>query len=509
MNMAYTILPGTPKTEPVPPTKTASNKSKNQQNSSFSDKLNKAVSQSDKVATGESEQTAENKPAKLLIPVTPTNIIKSDESAGNQTLPMYSDIIIDELANPEDNTIVPNDDKLLAMNNPALTAQALVALPNANMPPITTSELTSPEALMVSAAITTNQQMAMLPELPITPEVVQNTTVTKVTPIITKGQINQEQGLITPLKPAQDTAAPSISVPSSVVATTQHAQQDQGKVLPSANSTEIIASIVPQSIVGGQGKTLENNGVSNQDISNSEQENLDSGVIPISIVKEQGRDLGKGFNDRGQGHKDKPSDSRLFSQSNIAEKLIPDTVEVSNPYTFAQGLEGALASTTSTSTVASITEPQQQPAVFTDVHQVADQIVEHTRLITKPQNTEMIIKLKPEHLGELTLKVVVENGVINASFHSNNAEVRNIIENSLPQLKQDLVNNGLKVDNVSVYAGLSQFLPNHDQDRNSRQQQIKFTNRKVSGEFVEAIEGDLTEGKITGITSQSGVDYRV
>ena len=84
---------------------------------------------------------------------------------------------------------------------------------------------------------------------------------------------------------------------------------------------------------------------------------------------------------------------------------------------------------------------------------VPAQIVRQARLI---RAAEMVIKLNPEHLGELTLRVSVsQNGAVNASFHSDNAQVRTIIENSLVQLRHELNNVGLKVENVQVYAGLS------------------------------------------------------
>jgi flagellar hook-length control protein FliK len=81
----------------------------------------------------------------------------------------------------------------------------------------------------------------------------------------------------------------------------------------------------------------------------------------------------------------------------------------------------------------------------------------------------MVIRLKPEHLGELTLKIAVDSGVVSATFHTSNAEVRAAIEASLPQLRQDMANQGLKVDNVGVYASLDHFFAN-DQ-RHAPQQQ--------------------------------------
>lgn len=146
----------------------------------------------------------------------------------------------------------------------------------------------------------------------------------------------------------------------------------------------------------------------------------------------------------------------------------------------------------------------QQPVA--DPYNLGGQIVEQAKLIKTPYSdaSEMVIKLKPEHLGELTLRVAVEHGEVTASFHTNNPEVRGIIENSLPQLKQDMASQGIKVDNVGVYAGLSQF-DSRGQQANQQQPVIKLKNRKNDDDFIATVES--LQAEQTG--SDTGVDYRV
>ncbi len=151
----------------------------------------------------------------------------------------------------------------------------------------------------------------------------------------------------------------------------------------------------------------------------------------------------------------------------------------------------------------------QTTASAQDPHDVAGQIVDHARLITRAANSEMVIKLKPEHLGELTLKIVVDSGAVSATFHTANAEVRAAIEASLPQLRQDMANQGLKVDNVGVYASLDHFFAN-DQRHAPQQQQAPQTARRTDGDegyadtvaTVAAIGSQTTGGS-------AGIDYRV
>ena len=121
----------------------------------------------------------------------------------------------------------------------------------------------------------------------------------------------------------------------------------------------------------------------------------------------------------------------------------------------------------------------------------------------------MVIKLNPEHLGELTLKVSVSaNGAVNASFHSDNAQVRTIIENSLVQLRQELSNVGLKVEHVDVYAGLSDGGLMNGQGGQAWQQnrQQRQGNRRLD---MDVLERDIETTAPVNESTTEGVDYSV
>jgi flagellar hook-length control protein FliK len=143
-----------------------------------------------------------------------------------------------------------------------------------------------------------------------------------------------------------------------------------------------------------------------------------------------------------------------------------------------------------------------------DPHNVAGQIVDHASLITRAENSEMVIKLNPEHLGELTLKIVVDSGAVSATFHTSNSEVRAAIEASLPQLRQDMANQGLKVDNVGVYTSLDHFFAN-DQ-RHAPQQQMPQTARRTGGDeaFADTVATVAAIGAQTA-GGGTGIDYRI
>ena len=157
------------------------------------------------------------------------------------------------------------------------------------------------------------------------------------------------------------------------------------------------------------------------------------------------------------------------------------------------------------------------PAAPQKDYEVARQIVEQARLLRMPEQTEMVIRLKPEHLGELTLKVsVAAGGAVNATFHTDNASVRAIIETSMIQLKHELQAQGLKVDNVGVYAGLGDnSLMDGQQDANARYAQHSSQGSSQGRDAQQALasfeeeQQALAANAQQGGLAQDGVDYRV
>ena len=152
-------------------------------------------------------------------------------------------------------------------------------------------------------------------------------------------------------------------------------------------------------------------------------------------------------------------------------------------------------------------------------YEIPRQIVEQARLLRTLNDTQMVIRLHPEHLGELTLRVSVgSNGAVQASFHSDNAQVRNVIENSLVQLRQELNNQGLKVDRVGVYAGLTDGQMPQGQGQEAWQQQsshrgeTRIYGRGDADDYLDEIDTlapAMTAEEHSGSVSADGVDYRV
>lgn len=167
----------------------------------------------------------------------------------------------------------------------------------------------------------------------------------------------------------------------------------------------------------------------------------------------------------------------------------------------------------------------QQPQQNLEAYDIPKQIVEQARLIRANESTEMIIKLNPAHLGDLTLKVSVNtNSGVTAVFHSDNAQVRGLLETSMLQLKQELNEQGIKVDSIEVSAGLpdGQMPQDMRQDyyaqQGGGQQQNTSTSEDLNA-YEEGAQDPVTGEPVNQSTEvirddqgnviSDGVDYKV
>ena len=169
---------------------------------------------------------------------------------------------------------------------------------------------------------------------------------------------------------------------------------------------------------------------------------------------------------------------------------------------------------------------QQSQQANTD-YNIPKQIVEQARLIKVGENTEMVMKLNPEHLGQLSLKVSINgNGGVTATFHSDSATVRGIIETSMIQLKNELAEQGLKVDRIEVSAQLPNEQMPQDMGQGYYAQQQGSGQQKRTGNasdlanYEEAGEVSVADGVPVNASTEpirdqqgnvisDGVDYKV
>lgn len=94
-----------------------------------------------------------------------------------------------------------------------------------------------------------------------------------------------------------------------------------------------------------------------------------------------------------------------------------------------------------------------QSEVTVSKKEIITQIVEKAKVVLTDEKSEMIIDLKPDHLGKLSLKVVTERGAVVAKFIAESEQVKAAIESNMDNLKQSLTKQGFSIEGFSVSVG--------------------------------------------------------
>jgi flagellar hook-length control protein FliK len=81
---------------------------------------------------------------------------------------------------------------------------------------------------------------------------------------------------------------------------------------------------------------------------------------------------------------------------------------------------------------------------------VIQQIIAKMEIQTVGEKTEMTLKLNPEYLGEMRVKLSTENGKLAAEFETTSAEVRELVEEGWEGLKETFSRKGLNLAQVST-----------------------------------------------------------
>ena len=235
-------------------------------------------------------------------------------------------------------------------------------------------------------------------------------------------QVNSVQAVF----PAEE-AAPAVAI-QSFSATINNPQNNEAE--------DNVALNTMASMLDGAEVVVENRGTSNQNLQQNGQQKQQEIFESYNVVNAQGQA-------QAEAQPVQLSQEVVFdaAPARAAETSVNPAPAIQQPFGMPEAAEESVE--------------VQQPQHNLEAYDIPKQIVEQARLIRANESTEMIIKLNPAYLGDLTLKVSVNtNSGVTAVFHSDNSQVRGLLETSMLQLKQELNEQGIKVDSIEVSAGL-------------------------------------------------------
>lgn len=136
---------------------------------------------------------------------------------------------------------------------------------------------------------------------------------------------------------------------------------------------------------------------------------------------------------------------------------------------FAEGLEQ----------VVDLDSPVESMSRASDIFR---QLAQQIRTSVTPELTSIQMQLNPENLGSVGLTVTMKEGVMTAHFTTQNEAVQAAIEAQLQQLKENLQQQGVRVEAVEVTVASHEFEQNLEQgnDQNAQEQEEAERLRKAT-----------------------------
>lgn len=142
-------------------------------------------------------------------------------------------------------------------------------------------------------------------------------------------------------------------------------------------------------------------------------------------------------------------------------------------------------------------QPMPQPRV--DVESIMRQISQMTRIAVSQAETSIEMQLNPENLGKVYLQVVSRQGAITAQLAAQDEAVKQALESQLAVLKDNMNQQGLKVEAVEVTIASHEFERNLEENQKnpSQEQQEAETERasrrNIRMDSLDELEGLMSE----------------
>ncbi len=89
-------------------------------------------------------------------------------------------------------------------------------------------------------------------------------------------------------------------------------------------------------------------------------------------------------------------------------------------------------------------------------YDIISQVADKVKVLLSQEKSEMVVDLKPDFLGRLSLKVVTERGMVSAQFIAESQQVKEILEGNMQLLKDALEKQGFSVQEFNVSVGQNQ-----------------------------------------------------
>ncbi|MBP6671827.1 MAG: flagellar hook-length control protein FliK [Bacteroidetes bacterium] len=179
-------------------------------------------------------------------------------------------------------------------------------------------------------------------------------------------------------------------------------------------------------------------------------------------------------------------ESGMMPEKNPQQPLRNDTQEFRRVAMDAE--TGALKAPASLSEVRGTERVASEAFKPETIRSMMEQLSKGVAVAVDEKHSEMKLILHPEALGEVTVRVQVEEGRVSAKLDVQQVQVKNTIEANMPQLREALTSRGLTMESIEISTAQNGLA-----DGTSKQQQSKQGKRSNRGFDMPEEEQDVVK----------------
>jgi flagellar hook-length control protein FliK len=141
-----------------------------------------------------------------------------------------------------------------------------------------------------------------------------------------------------------------------------------------------------------------------------------------------------------------------------------------------------------------------KPATAQDEEDNVKELIKQAQIMVKRGGGEMKMEMKPEGMGNIQLRVNVQNGQVNVQMLTESESAKNLLERGLSELKTNLAAHELKVQSLSVDIGND---VKNQMDQQATQDHARQQARQFASDFMGSFR-DEQQGFRQGFLENKG-----
>ncbi len=160
-----------------------------------------------------------------------------------------------------------------------------------------------------------------------------------------------------------------------------------------------------------------------------------------------------------------------------------------------KGTQQTLAESVISNLEQAITEAMPADISEVDAEKIIRQVITQIQVSVKADTSSFEMQLYPEHLGKISLEIASKDGIVTAQIATETEMAKQALESQLITLKENLNQQGVKIEAVEVVIASHEFERNLDSQANGEEENKQNGNRqhrKIDFDIMQASEEELT-----------------